>query len=128
MGLRDLIKNGVALADKLTADLQPTVTHSAWIATTGTGKSVFGAPMTRAAIVERKQKLVKTGGGQELLSQHVVSFLRPVAPHGAAGRSEPIDARDRITLPDGTTGPILHVDTFVDRVTGAGYYHQVFLG
>jgi hypothetical protein len=128
MALSDLIRSGVRMADNLTADLQPLVVHSAWIGNDGFGGDLYAAPVSRPAIVEREQKMVTNAEGREVLAEHVITFLRPIENHGAPGRQEPIDPRDRFVLPDGTTGPVAAVSTFVDRTTGAGYYQQVFLG
>lgn len=123
-----LIRDGLALADRMTASLQPQVTHQAWIGNDGFGDSQYAPPQSYPALVERKDRLMRNKEGQEIRSEHVVSFLRPVAPQGAEGRDEPIDPRDIITLPDGSTGPIAAVETFVDPATGAGYFHIVALG
>jgi len=128
VGLRDLVASGVALADNLTADLQPTVQHEAWTGNDGFGGATYATAVPRAALVERKQKQVLNPQGQEVLSEHTITLLRPIAANGAPDRFEPIDPRDRFTLPDGTTGPILSIESFTDRVTGAGYFAQVFLG
>lgn len=127
MGLRDLIANGVALADRLTADLQPVVQFRPWIGTDGFGKSMYDAATPVPAIVELKQRMVRTPAGEEVLSTHVITILRPIAPNGAPGRIEPIDTRDWITLSDGTTGPILSVGGFQDPEMDRSYFSQVWL-
>ena len=128
MALSDIIRNGVALADSLTVSLQATVQHAAWTGQNGFGDDEHAANVARLAIVERKQKLVRNAAGEEVLSQHVISILRPISANGTSGRNEPIDVRDRFTLPDGTTGPIINVESFVDPSIGAGFYHIVYLG
>lgn len=127
MGFRDLIKNGVALADSLTSDLQPDVAFEAWVGQDAFGKALYAAPLSVACLVERKQKLVRNPTGEEVMSSHALTILRPLAPNGAPQRSEPIDTRDRFTLADGTTGTIINTEGFDDPVTNASYFAQVWL-
>lgn len=127
-GFADLVRNGVALADSLTATLQANVTYEAWTGRDGFGEPIYAAATLVPALVERTSKMVIDSAGRQIRAEHVISFLRPIAANGAAGRDEPIDARDRITLPDGSTGIIAAVDTLVDPDTGAGYYHTVSMG
>lgn len=128
MGLLDVLRNGIALADSLTADLQDEVVHEAWIGQDFDGGAIYAVGVTRAAVVERKQRLIKTTDGREVMSTHYVGFLRPIAPNGATGRQEPVDPRDRITLSNGSTGPIVSLDGFMDRAFDRPMYTQVFLG
>lgn len=128
MGLLDVLRNGIALADSLTQDLQDTVTHEAWVGQDFNGKPVFATGVTRAAIVERKVRIVKGIDGREIQSTHYVGFLRPIAPNGADGRQEPVDPRDRITLSNGSTSPIVSIDGFMDRAYDRPMYSQIFLG
>ena len=127
MGFRDLIKSGVALADSLTSDLQPLVDFEAWIGQDAFGQAQYAPPVKVRCLVERKQKLIRTAAGNEVMSSHALTILRPLAPNGAPHRSEPVDTRDRFTLADGTTGVILNAEGFDDPVTNAGYFAQVWL-
>lgn len=127
-GFANIIRSGVAIADKLTDSLQPKVRHAAWIGNDGEGGHLYAAPVLRPALVERKQKTLRSSTGEEVVSTHYVAFLRPIKNNGAAGRQEPIDPRDKITLPDGTSSAILTVNAFVDKDTGSGYFHEVYLG
>jgi hypothetical protein len=54
--------------------------------------------------------------------------LTPVAANGTTGRREPIDPRDRLTLPDGAVGNILAVEGLGDPDTNHNYFYQVYLG
>lgn len=127
MGLDSIIRSGVKTIDRVTKSLQPTVTHRAW-----TGADVYGSPhyagaVAREAIVEQKQELRKTSSGQLVLTKASVMFIYPIPPNGAAGRVEPVDPRDIITLADGTTGTIVDVSGFVDRVTKHPFFSEVWL-
>jgi hypothetical protein len=128
MALSDLIRNGVAIANNLTASLQVNVTYEAWTGVNGLGVDTFATPVTLPALVESRQQIRRTADGKELYISHVITLLRPVTPNGAAGRREPIDPRDKFTLPDGATGLIVDVRGLTDPSTSASYYHEVYLG
>lgn len=128
MGLADVIRAGVATAKALTLDLQVSVTHTPWIGQDTNGAMIPGPTATLKAIVERKQRMVRTPSGQEVLSQYYVAFLEQVAPNGAAGRTEPIDVKDALVLPGGVTGPILSIVGFYDAGTGYPFFTEVYLG
>lgn len=128
MPFDSLIRHGVALADSLTASLQPVVSFEAW-----TGQDAFGAPTYAAAIpvaalTEQRLSTRQTLNGKLVPTVAKITILRPLAVNGAAGRIEPIDNRDRFTLPDGTTGPVVDVADFTDPDSGRGYFAEVWLG
>lgn len=127
MGLRDLIANGVALADKLTADIQPTVIHRRWAGVNGFNEPNYDDAAPYPAIVEIKERMVRTATGEEKLSSHVVTILREPAAQGHPERNEPIDTRDMFLLSDGTKGVILTVTGFQDPKTTKSYFYQVYL-
>lgn len=127
MGFGDIVRSGVALADTLTQDLQATVQHHAWVGNDGYGADTYAAPVARLALVEWKQRPAIGAGGKELLTKAVLTFLRPVAAQGTAGRVEPIDPRDRFFLPDGTTGVTVLIEGMLDKATGKPYFTQVGL-
>jgi hypothetical protein len=127
MGLASIIANGIAKADRITADLQPNVLHEAWTGQDEFGTATYAAGVNRAAIVEKKTKLVTNNAGIEVKAETLISIIRPVLANGAAGRQEPIDPRDRFTLPDGSTGPVMAIEGLIDRTTGAPFYSQVWL-
>lgn len=130
MGLDDLVRNGVATANRLTRDLQPTVRWEAWVADDDTGKPTYASAKGIKAIVERRARLRRRSDGQEILSQHTLLVLEVVKPNGAAGRQEPFDTRDRFTLPDGSTGPVVEIVGMTDAgsATGARYFSEILLG
>lgn len=84
--------------------------------------------MQRKAIVEKKVQMRRTESGEMVLTTATVMFIEPVPPLGATDRSEPVDPRDIIILPDGSTGPIVNVSGFVDRVSGRPFYSEIWLG
>lgn len=127
MAFDDLIRTGVSLADSLTGSLQATVAHQAWTGSDGFNDT-YAASVDRQAIVERKNRERQTADGRTILTTAQITFLRPIAAQGAAGRQEPIDSRDKLTLPDGSTDPIADVEALLDPDTGRGYYAVVWLG
>ena len=133
MGLIDIIRSGVAIASGLTADLQSDVTHYAWIgdaggSASGKGKSTYATPVNRRALINTGSKEVKLANGQTALVKARIVFLDPIEPNGAAGRREPIDVRDKIVLPDGTSGPIIDTGGLLDAGTDAPFVNTVLLG
>jgi hypothetical protein len=107
------------------------VVHVPWIgAANGVGDEVAGAPsIALRALVQKDPAISRTTRGQEVKLRAIVTFLEPPAPHGAPGRQEPIDPRDRILLDDGTTAPIVDVkDGLTNSETGQPFAVQVWLG
>ena len=70
------------------------------------------------AIVEWKQRAVRTRAGADTTSRAYVGILRPFS----------VSERDKVVLPDGTTGPILDMGGFVSRATGRPIFVEVWLG
>ena len=130
MSLSRLIRDCVAVADRVTMTLQCAVTHEAWIAVTGHyGAPSFAAAVSRQSIVDYSTRLVRDMNGQEVPASITIMILRPISANGASGRREPVDPRDRFILPDGTTGPVLNVGPGgIDPSTGRAYFAEVYLG
>lgn len=128
MSLATAIAGAVAVAKRATATLQPEVIIRAWIDQDGEGAAVYAAPVVYHAIVEQKVQPRYTKAGVLVLTKATVTFLEPLPPNGAAGRVEPVDSRDLLTLPDGTTGPIVMVDGMVNADTNAPFMTQVWIG
>jgi hypothetical protein len=105
MGLLDDL---VGLADQVTDSLglKSTVTHESISSVSGSGNRSYLAPVARQAIVVKKQRLIKTASGEMVMSQAYIAFLNPTV----------VNVLDRITLADGTTGPILNTEGFVTAV------------
>src|SRR6267142_1415595 len=102
-----ILQDAVGIANSVTQDLglQTTVTHEAFVSQAGDGTVTFAAAVTRPALVVKKQRMVRTSSGEMTQSQASVTFLDP---------SVSVDTKDRITLPDGTTGPILNTEGYID--------------
>ena len=129
MGLADIVREAVDLADKITAPAQANITLAAW-----TAHGTSGAAPTRAAGVtipahiDQRPTSLRTALGEVIAVKAVIHILRPIAANGAANREEPIDPRDEITLPNGTVGaPIMGAGGYVDSSTGLPYSYTIGL-
>lgn len=119
MGLDALVRAAVRTADAVTGGLQATVQHAAFTgANDRYGKPVLATAVPRQAVVDLSEKPVRTMEGHERLSTARLTFPRPVA----------VDIRDRFTLPDGRSAPVLTLNGVADPSTGARYATEVALG
>lgn len=128
MGLADIVRSGIALANALTDSLQGTVSIERWTGQSNTGVPTYAAAFEVKAIVEPSKVWSKNPTGGDMFLTSKVSILQPLDPQGTAGRDEPLDQRDRITLPDGSTCPISMVDgSIMDPATGRPMLFMVTL-
>lgn len=127
MGLLNTLRKGVVIADKVTKDLQSTVTFRRWTGQDMFGDATYAAEVGLRAVVDWKQRQVRTTAGILTVSRASVTFLDIDALLAATGGAG-IDDNDVIVLPDGTTGPILDMGGFIDRETGIPVATEVFLG
>ena len=133
MGLDAIVRSAVATANSVTASLQATVTHAAWIGNQGDGTGAFAAAVGRQAIVEYEERERTTPTGTETVTVPRVTFVQPIPATTPtdpvnAPRKNPIDPRDIFTLPDGTAGQVSSVEGIVDPSTNAPYMLSVLLG
>lgn len=127
MGLLKIVRNAVKTADKVTKDLQATVSYSRYLSSDDYGAKTFAAAVSLRAIVDWKQKQLRTTAGVLSVSRASVMFL-DITAVVLATSGEGIDDNDLIVLPDGTTGPILDMAGFIDAGTGHPIATEVFLG
>ena len=129
-GFADVIRSALETVDTVTDSLQVDITHHPWVDSDGMGTPVFdpAGPFVIKAIAQDRQRLVRRQDGELQMTRTVLTFPRPITPNGAAGRQEPIDPRDKLVLPDGTTGAIIDIVGVVDPVTGKPYISEVWLG
>ena len=128
MGLDQIVTDGISLAKDLTGDLQPNVTIEPWTGSNNEGEATYGTGVTFAAVVEKKQRLVRDFNGVERVATAVVTILQAITADGTANRREPVDPQDRVTLADGEIGKILRVEGMISKATGAPYMVQIWLG
>lgn len=130
MGFGTLIRSGISLAHSLTSGedgIQVQVSHLAWTGQDVYGNPTFASPVTRNALLNRKVRLLEKDG-RTIELRSILTFLQPIPANGASGRQEPIDTRDKFIEPDGSYGEIVDIGGLVDRSTGHGYYHKVWIG
>lgn len=127
MGLINVLRAGVKAADRITKPIQVTVTLEHYAGQDVYGDKIYGPPVALRAIVDWKQHQVRTMQGVLSVSRSSVTFLDPRAL-AAATNGEGLDDFDRITLPDGTTGPILDMSGFIDVGTKLPLATEVFIG
>ena len=128
--LRDIVAGGIAIAHNITNDggLQATILLSRWVSQDASGAASYAAPISLTAVVRYRSETRESQSGTSSVGKARILILTPLEPHGATGRSEPIDERDLVTMPDLQTGPILEVGGQVDGVTGTPFYHSILLG
>lgn len=127
MSLLDTLRSGVAITDKVTKPLQATVKFEKHLGDDGYGSDTFGPPQYLPAICDWRQQELRTAQGELTVSRVAITFLN-VADVARVTNNEGIDEQDRLTLPDGTTGPILDMSGFIDAGTGQPVATEVFLG
>lgn len=132
MGFSDIIRQGVAIANSLTSDMQANVTHQAWIGQTGSGVDQFAPAVTRRALVDRSRKPMFTQAGKLIIVVATLTILEPIPPTTPSPnqqRINPVDPRDIFTLDDGTTAPIQKAGGFEDGgAAPAPYLNEIVLG
>lgn len=138
LNLPSIISNAVKIASTATRSLQETpegvgiVRHYAWISEGSFetfGKPSYADPVNRRAIWEPgHQSKFDTNTGGVVQVKGKLTFLDPIEPNGAAGRVEPIDNRDLLILPDGTSGPIYKPEGLYNPVTDAPFLIELWIG
>lgn len=98
----------MAIDPALQALCPNTVTIAPWSSADSYGKPTYGTAVTHTCLLVKMPRMVRTVTGQERVSTAQVYLT------SAPGTS----VKDRVTLPDGTTPVIMHVDTYPsDTVT-----------
>ena len=121
MGDATWLRSAIGVADAATESLgiREDVTHEPFASSDAFGTvGPFGDPVLRSALVQRRQGILQTQGGQEIKYQAIVSFVGPVD----------VDVRDRITLSGGVTGPLyIPQGGLTDPTTGKPFLRVVYL-
>lgn len=117
-GFADIVRNGVRIANRLTGTLQVDIRHQRRTTLSDGTPVAAGSVVTRSGLVEYKTRRFQGRDGIERTSRAKLTFLSDVT----------IDEPDLVTLPDGTTGPILSVEKPPLDPAGGGYLTIVWLG
>lgn len=115
-----IISNGVAIANKVTKALKMQGTVS-WEVGVTDGYGALSYPsgiVSVQAIIDWRQRQVKSRGGQMVTCRATLTILDPTVTVGF---------NDRLTLPDGTTGAILNMSGPTDD-SGLPVMRDVYLG
>ena len=127
-GLSDILRNGVKTVNGVTKSAQTKIVLHRWISQTYDGTPAYAAPLTMTAVVEYKSEARQSSTGQIRIARSYVIILDPLPALGIANRSEPLDDRDLITLPNMMTGPIIESYGVVDPKTQLPYCHEIWMG
>jgi len=110
------------------------VTLKAWIGETSSGKKQYAEPRLLRALVDfegqGEQRYTRSGTIYVLFAQLIFTDL-PIAettPNAGQTRTQPLDERDIITLPDGRSAPVVQISGFGDPTTNAPYAPTVTMG
>lgn len=140
MALRDVVKNAVATANRVSKSLQVDVEIRAWKGDDGFGGKDLANPVAYKAIYMQKQRQIRDFNGQDVMASSYLAFLQPilpVTPNEGMVRRQPLDPRDELTIiPMGGTAlssgfkapPILQTEGLVDPTTTNPYYLEAWLG
>ena len=112
----------MSLPTALRALLTRTVTIASASSRDAGGAATYGTAVTYPARVEHRQRQVKDGNGRDVLATTVVYVGTNTTGAGLPSATP----QSRITLPDGTTPPILTVER-QDDLDGA-HHEVVFCG
>jgi hypothetical protein len=127
MSLLDVLRSGVAIVDKVTRPLQATVSYEQCTSVDASGTKAYASAVPLKAVVDWKQRQVRSMSGVLSVSPASVMFLDILALVVATG-GDGVDDKDRITLPDGQTLAILNMGGFIDAGTGKPVATEIFLG
>lgn len=128
MAFAPLIRKMVGVANKLVApgDLQDYVTYERQVSVDRYGKKIYAAAVQLPAAIDWKQHQVRTLAGELTTSRAHLTFPDVAAVKAAA--PEGFGDYDKFTLPDGTTGPILDMNGYIDPGTHVPFVYEVWLG
>mgnify|MGYP006909292629 CR=1 FL=1 len=127
MSLLSVVRSGVAIANKVTKPLQGTVSFERYLSQDAYGTRTYEVAVSLLAIIDWSAKSVRTSSGELTASRASITFLDIVALN-AATDGNGVSDEDVITLPDGTTGPIIDLRGFIDAGTGHPVATEALLG
>ena len=129
MTLLTTLRNAVKTIDNVTKDLQADVILKRYLSDDdGYGTPEYAADVVLPALVDWRQKQVRTKEGILSVSRAIVTFTDVAALVAATDGNGIDDDKDVLVLPDGTTGPILDLSGFIDAGTNHPFAPEVILG
>ena len=121
MSTASSIRRAVKTVRRSVRGVEVSVTHQSGITRSASGRITYANTDTRQAIVEPVTQSFTDTNGAARVSKATITFLYPVA----------IDVDDKITLPNGQTGPILRISEGLadpSNADGGGFFVEVLLG
>jgi hypothetical protein len=126
MSLLDVLRSGVAVADSILKPLQADVSVERYLGTDGYGTDLWAPAVLMKALVDYTTRAPDTYSGDPFVKV-ILTFI-DINEMVAKTDGKGINDQDKITLPDGVTGPILNLAGFMDAGTGRLLATEVFLG
>lgn len=127
----DILETGIDILDSLIPGFKTTCILEQFTGSDANGDETYASPITIEAVVDYTNK-VSLRNAQIVSISATITILKPVPFNNTLTdppRRNPIDPRDKITLPDGTTGKILSVPGAVNNPsTGTGFIQVVEIG
>jgi hypothetical protein len=121
MGLPQIVRSAISIADKITKNLQAEVYLYRKIGVGTSGEYLYSSTSTKiTAIVEERERLHRLTNGQEVVQKATITIPRPFAVK--------VDLGDKFVLPSGYFGPVLDVQGITDPKTNLPYMSVVVLG
>ena len=121
MSTASILRRAVKTARRSGRGVEVDVTHEHGITRDSSGRITFANTDVRRAVVEVKQQAFRDAGGDAQVSKATITFLYPVV----------VGTSDRLTLPNGKTGPILRISEGLadpSNAAGGGFLVEVLLG
>jgi len=131
MSLASVISGGVATIKGVLSrgDVLEDITLERWTGYDSSGDETFATAETYSVFVELGAGHVWDEMNQtQIPTIAKVIVLEPLTDNGADDRTEPLDPRDKITLPGGASGPIAKFAGVVDGSTGSPYMFEIWVG
>lgn len=127
----ELLEVGIDIANSLTSGVQSICILEQFIGSGPSGDFTYASPVEVSAVVDYTNK-VSIRGGQIVTVSATVTVLERIEPNLTVTdppRKNPIDPRDKLTLPDGSTGSIISVPGAVNNPkTGTGFIQVLEIG
>lgn len=131
LNLSKIVSGAVKTASKLTLSLQADVTWKAWTGNDQRGRNTYMTNTIRALVEQEIKTQIDQSTGQAIQTQAKITILDPLPVVSALSgfeRTNPIDNRDILILPDGTTGPAYRPGGFVNPDTDKPFLLEVWMG
>lgn len=129
----EILRSGISLANELTLGVQCQVKFEACTGQNANGRT-YAAPVYLSAVVDftAKERVSAVTDKVQTIAATIM-VVGDVKPNGTIiannPRREPVDDRDRLTLPNGFTGPIISAPgSVVDPATNRGFIHVIEIG